>query len=65
VCIIIYVPFTNNYGDKPRSVRWLGYVAYMGMTRKASKLLVVKCEGKTPLGRQRRKWRILNNLKGT
>jgi hypothetical protein len=41
---------------KSRRVRWAGHVARMGETRKAYRILVVKPEGKGPLGRTRRRW---------
>jgi hypothetical protein len=36
-------------------MRWAGYVARMGETRNAYRILVGKPEGKRPLGRQRRR----------
>jgi hypothetical protein len=39
---------------KPRRIRWAGHVARMGEKRNAYRLLVVKPEGKRPLGRPRR-----------
>jgi hypothetical protein len=46
---------------KSRSIRWAGYVARMGETRNAYRILVGKPEGKTPLERPRRRW--LDNIK--
>jgi hypothetical protein len=41
---------------KSRRMRWAGYVARMGEKRNAYRLLVGKPEGKSPLGRPRRRW---------
>jgi hypothetical protein len=41
---------------KSRRMRWAGHVARMGEERKVYKVLVVKPEGKRPLGRPRRRW---------
>jgi hypothetical protein len=41
---------------KSRRMRWAGHVARMGDDRKVYKVLVGKPEGKTPLGRPRRRW---------
>jgi hypothetical protein len=41
---------------KSRRMRWAGHVARMGEDRKMYKVLVVKPEGKRPLGRPRRRW---------
>jgi hypothetical protein len=41
---------------KSRRMRWAGHVASMGEERKVYKVLVGKPEGKTPLGRPRRRW---------
>jgi hypothetical protein len=41
---------------KSRRMRWVGHVARMGEERKVYKVLVVKPEGKRPLGRPRRRW---------
>jgi hypothetical protein len=46
---------------KSRSMRWAGHVAQMGEKRNVCRLLVVKPEGKRPLGRPRRRW--INNVK--
>jgi hypothetical protein len=37
-------------------MRWVGHVARMGEERNVYKVLVVKPEGKRPLGRPRRRW---------
>ncbi|KAJ4441925.1 hypothetical protein ANN_11787 [Periplaneta americana] len=41
---------------KSRRLRWTGYVARMGESRNAYRVLVGRPEGKRPLGRPRRKW---------
>jgi hypothetical protein len=41
---------------KSRRMRWAGHVTRMGEKRNAYRLLVVKPEGKRPLGRPRRRW---------
>jgi hypothetical protein len=41
---------------RSRRMRWAGHVARMGEKRNAYILLVVKPEGKRPLGRPRRRW---------
>jgi hypothetical protein len=41
---------------KSRRMRWAVHVARMGVKRNAYRLLVVKPEGKRPLGRPRRRW---------
>jgi hypothetical protein len=41
---------------KSRRMRWAGNVARMGEKRNAYRLLVGKPEGKSPLGRPRRRW---------
>ena len=41
---------------KLRRMRWAGHVARMGEERGTYKVLVGKPEGKTPLGRPRRRW---------
>jgi hypothetical protein len=46
---------------KSRRIRWAGHVVRMGEKRNAYRLLVVKPEGKRPLGRPRRRW--LDNIK--
>jgi hypothetical protein len=46
---------------KLRAMRWTGYAACMEEKRNTHRILVVKPEGKTPLGRPRCRWR--NNIK--
>jgi hypothetical protein len=46
---------------KSRRMRWAGHVARMGEKRNAYRLLVLKPEGKRPLGRPRRRW--VDNIK--
>jgi hypothetical protein len=46
---------------KSRSMRWAGHEARMGEKRKAYRILVGKPEGKSPLGRPRRRW--MDNIK--
>jgi hypothetical protein len=41
---------------KSRTMRWAGYVAGMGETRNAYRIVVGKPEGKRPLGRPIRRW---------
>ncbi|KAJ4425878.1 hypothetical protein ANN_27504 [Periplaneta americana] len=41
---------------KSRRLRWAGHVARMGESRNAYRVLVVRLEGKRPLGRPRRRW---------
>ena len=41
---------------KSRRMRWVGHVARMGEGRGVHRVLVVKPEGKRPLGRPRRRW---------
>jgi len=41
---------------KSRSMRWAGHVAHMAEGRGVYRVLVGKPEGKTPLGRPRRRW---------
>jgi hypothetical protein len=40
-------------------MRWAGYIARMGETRNAYRILVGKPEGIIPLGRPRHRWTIL------
>jgi hypothetical protein len=44
---------------KSRRMRWAGNVARMGKKRNAYRLLVVKTEGKRPLGRRGHMWVII------
>jgi hypothetical protein len=46
---------------KAMRMRWAGYVARMGETRNAYRLLVGKSEGNRPLGGPRRRW--VDNIK--
>jgi len=41
---------------KSRRMRWAGHVSRMGERRGVHRVLVGKPEGKTPLGRPRRRW---------
>jgi len=41
---------------RSRRMRWAGHVACMGGVRGAYRVLVMKLEGKRPLGRPRRRW---------
>ena len=41
---------------KSRRMRWAGHVARMGEERGVYRVLVGKPEGRTPLGRPRRRW---------
>ena len=41
---------------KSRRMRWAGHVARMGEGRGVHRVLVRKLEGKSPLGRPRRRW---------
>jgi hypothetical protein len=46
---------------KSRRMRWERHITQMGETRNAYRILVGKPEGKTPLGRSRRRW--VDNIK--
>ena len=46
---------------KSRRMRWAGHVARMGERRGVYRVLVIKPEGKRPLGRPRHRWE--NNIK--
>jgi hypothetical protein len=46
---------------KSRRMRWAGHVARMGERENASWILVGEQEGKSPLGKPRRKW--IDNIK--
>jgi hypothetical protein len=46
---------------KSRRMRFVGHVARMGDRRVVYRFLVVKSEGKSPLGKPRRRWK--NNIK--
>jgi hypothetical protein len=41
---------------KSRRMRWTGHEARMGENRNTCRILVVKPEGKRPLGKPRRRW---------
>jgi hypothetical protein len=41
---------------KSRRTRWAGHVARMGEEKNVYKILMVKTEGRRPLGRPRRRW---------
>ena len=42
--------------DQIEKNSWTGHVARMGQRRGVHRILVLKSEGKRPLGRPRRKW---------
>jgi hypothetical protein len=44
---------------KSRRMRWAGYVARMWERRVVNRVLVGKPEGKRPMGRPKRRWRII------
>ena len=44
---------------KSRRMRWVGRVSRMGERRDVYRVLVRKPEGKRPLGRPRRRWRLI------
>jgi hypothetical protein len=46
---------------KSRRMIWAGHVARMGENRNAYRILMVKSEGKRPLGRPRLRW--VDNIK--
>jgi hypothetical protein len=46
---------------KARRMRWAGHVPRMGENRNAYRILVAKPEGRTPLGKPRR--RCVDNVK--
>ena len=41
---------------KSRRMRWAGHVAFMGERRGVYRILMVKPDGKRPIGRPRRRW---------
>jgi hypothetical protein len=45
--------------SKSRRMRWAGHVAHMGEGRGVHRVLVRRPEGERPLGRPRRRWRII------
>jgi hypothetical protein len=53
-CVIFMVKYLAD-------MRWAGHVARMGEKKNVYRLLVVKTEGKRPLGRPRRSW--MDNIK--
>jgi hypothetical protein len=44
---------------KSRRIRWTGHVAHTGDRRTAYRVLVRRPEGQRPIGRPRRRWRII------
>ncbi|KAJ4451034.1 hypothetical protein ANN_02470 [Periplaneta americana] len=48
--------WTLTLREEHRRLRWAGHVARMGESRNAYRVLVGRPEGKTPLGRPRRRW---------
>jgi hypothetical protein len=56
-----YLYSVTNIGRvvKSRRIRWAGHVARMGEVRGVYSALVGKPEGKSPLGRPRRRWGII------
>jgi hypothetical protein len=46
---------------KLRRMRWAGHITRNGAKRNVHRLLIVKAEGKRPLGRRRRRW--LDNVR--
>jgi hypothetical protein len=46
---------------KSRRMRWAGHMAQMGQKRNVYRLLVGEPEGRSPLGRSRRRW--IDNIK--
>jgi len=44
---------------KSRRMRWAGHVARLGYRRGVHRVLMGKPEGKTPLGRPRRRWEAI------
>ena len=48
-----------------RKIRWAGHVARMGDRRGVYRVLVGKPEGKSPLGRPRRRWKYLDRSLGS
>jgi hypothetical protein len=53
---ILYSSVDISRQIKSRQTRWAGHVARMGEGSKVYKVLVGKPEGKSPLGRQKRRW---------
>jgi hypothetical protein len=52
----LYCSHTIVQGIQSRRKRWAGHVARIGVRRGVYRVLVGKPEGKTPLGRSRRRW---------
>jgi len=52
----LYSSSNNVRVSKSRRMRWAEHIARMGERRGAYRVLVVKPEGKCPLGRPRRIW---------
>jgi hypothetical protein len=46
---------------KSGRIRWAGHIARMGEKKNSYRILMGKSEGKTPLGRPRRRW--MGNIK--
>jgi hypothetical protein len=44
---------------KSRRIRWAGHVARMGRGRGVCRILVAKAEGKRPMGKLSRRWKII------
>ncbi|KAJ4429839.1 hypothetical protein ANN_22043 [Periplaneta americana] len=59
--IELYSPPDIIRNIKSRCLRWAGYVASMGESRNAYRVLIGRPEGKIPLGTPRRRWE--NNIK--
>jgi hypothetical protein len=57
---MFYVPFIViqlcNVNQRNARMRWAGHVARIGEDKGEHRVLVGKPEGKTPLGRPRRRW---------
>jgi hypothetical protein len=51
----------NKSEIKSRRLKWIGHVARMGESRGAYRVLVGNPEGRTPLGKPRRRWK--DNIK--
>jgi len=51
----LYCSFNIVWVIKSRRMRWAGHVACMGESRGVYRVLVGKLEGKSPLGRPRRR----------
>jgi hypothetical protein len=53
---MICIPHPNCAIIKSRRIRWAGHVAQMGEERGVYRILVGKPEGKSSLGRSKRRW---------